>query len=428
MTTQENEANEDFRPRVRPIEMFPAEVEGQTVVCVRDTMQLVEEVLTMTPLAGLIVALFDGSKTLPEIAEVVRQELGQEVAVEEIGRLAEGLDERFLLVSDKFAGYYEKLVAEFAARERRPAFLADKSYPADPGQLRELLESFFTTDGGPGLPTGPGDGPPLRGLVAPHIDLVNGGACFAHAYHALASAEPADVFVVLGTGHSGARGLFVATDKAFETPLGNVETDQDFVGRLQANFGDDLLQDEILHRTEHVIEFQALFLQLLFGDRRPFKIVPLLCSYVPEMTQPEATPEHMARIEAFGKALRSTIRETAGKVCVIASVDLAHMGPRYGDQEPLTPDGLRQLNEDDGRTLALLAAGDREAFNEDMLGHCATRRICGYPCLDTMLACGDFADGKLLIYDQAQVDDAGSVVSFAGMAFAGKAAASGESR
>ena len=418
MNEPDRETIQDFIPHIRPVELTPTEVEDKPVVTLQDPLHIVEEMLIMTPIAGLIVALFDGSRTVAQIAEVIQEQIKQSVPLEEIYSLAQQLDERHFMVSPAFTDFYRELVNDFRSAGRRPAFYAEKAYPADPDRLRELLGSFFTGENGPGAPFGEAkDEAPVRGLIAPHIDLRHGGPAFAKAYHALTESSPPDMFVILGTAHAGSDGMFVASAKTFETPLGDIETDVDFIERLNEHYGGELFEDEILHRAEHTIEYQLLFLQYLYGGRHPIKIVPILCSYSHEMSQDELAPEYAGRIEAFGKALKETIQKTQQKVCVIGSVDLAHLGPRYGDPEALSAEQLQLLEEQDRRTLELVASGDAEAFNANVIADNNNRRLCGYPCLHTMLQAGDFSGGELLCYEQAQVEDAGSVVSFTSMIF-----------
>ena len=127
------------------------------------------------------------------------------------------------------------------------------------------------------------DGQQLCAVLSPHIDFRRGGPAFAWAYKKLIEESAADLFVILGTAHNPMRNLFALTKKGFDTPLGTVETDRMFVARLASKMsaspvGKDLnlFGDELAHRQEHSIEFQAVFLQSLLGGKRPFQIVPIL--------------------------------------------------------------------------------------------------------------------------------------------------------
>src|SRR5919109_4344854 len=73
---------------------------------------------------------------------------------------------------------------------------------------------------------------PLRAAIAPHVDLHRGAPTYSWAYRALAEAEPAELYVVLGTCHTPVEGHFAATRKAYDTPLGAVPTDTGFLQRL----------------------------------------------------------------------------------------------------------------------------------------------------------------------------------------------------
>lgn len=418
MDKHETSQIEDYVPTIRPVELMPLQIEGETVVAIQDPLHMVDEVVTLTPIGGLIASLFDGNHTIKQISEILEKRLQQKVPYEVIYQLVQELDEHYFMATENFVQYQQRLVENFRNEPRRPAYLADKSYPADPDILRSLIDSFYKAEEGPGLPPAePSSSASARAIVAPHIDLRKGGPCFAHAYHALAECEPADTYVILGTGHVATEGMFVCTDKIFETPFGAVETDSDFLQRLNNDYGGELFAEEILHRTEHVIEFQLLFLQHLFGEDRDFKIVPILCSYSPMMTLPDASPQYAPRIHDFSRALKRTIEESNRRVCIVASVDLAHLGPRYGDREALKPRELKELERKDRKLLDVAVHGSPEAFNQHFLQDDNDRRICGYACLNTMLNAGDFSNGEVLHYDQTQVDEEGSVVSFTSMIY-----------
>src|SRR5206468_12466066 len=103
--------------------------------------------------------------------------------------------------------------------------------------------------------------------------------------------------------------------------------------------GPDRLASETAHRAEHSVEFQAVMLRRLLGER-PFSILPVLASFLHEAIWGEGEPESDPRVPRFLDALGETLQATERRVCVIAGVDLAHVGPRFGDAEPNTRDFL----------------------------------------------------------------------------------------
>src|SRR5258708_36239068 len=101
--------------------------------------------------------------------------------------------------------------------------------------------------------------------------------------------------------------LFTATRKDYMTPLGAVETDHDLVGRLAARYTQgDLFAEELLHRNEHSIEFQALFLAWALGTEG-YKIVPILVGSFHEMTVNGTTPVSDERVGVVAWALTDEV-------------------------------------------------------------------------------------------------------------------------
>jgi AmmeMemoRadiSam system protein B len=152
----------------------------------------------------------------------------------------------------------------------------------------------------------------------------------------------------------------------------------------------------------------VLFLKLLLPEVR---IVPILCSFgVEEMEQAVEPIANMVR------ALRETIETYPRPVCVLASVDLAHIGPRYGDSFQPHPGTIRETALADERLLETVAAVNPEAFAAKLIRERNCRRICGLPPLYILLKILEGrAAGELLRYASAEVDMHHSFVSFASM-------------
>ena len=280
-----------------------------------------------------------------------------------------------------------------------------------------MIDGFYRHEKGPGTTPVFGAGEPVRGLVAPHIDVSSGGPAFAWAYHALAQSNPPDRFVILGTGHQGADNLFALTMKDFETPLGVATTDRTFVDRLASEAPVDYFKDELLHRTEHVIEFQVLFLQHLYGGSARFPIVPILCSFDPEFFFRSEFNRQTEIFRDFVSRLNRTIAESPGRTCVIASVDLDHIGPRYGDNVHPGQTEINRSLDADRELLALLSNGDDERFLHTVRRLNPRHKICGFSPLYTMIKAMHLGTGRLLSLDYTTVDNQNSFVTFAAMVF-----------
>ena len=404
-------------PRLRPVEAFPAKVEDRDVICLRDPSGLTESVLSVPRALAPILALFDGLRTLVDVQREIMRECGELVLRSQLESMVEILDQHLFLEGPRVEAERARQRAAFLESPTRPAFLAGRSYEADPVPLTETLATYFDRPGAPG-PIGPPRDVIMRGLVAPHIDFNRGGAGYAWAYRALAEARDADCFVVLGTSHQGLDGHhFAATRKAFETPFGPLEVDQEVLDAIVRRAPEDLLAAELAHRSEHSIEFQAVWLQYLRhraggGVRR---IVPLLASFVHECVargeSPAGQPEIAAALDAVADAMATIPR----RYCIVAGADLAHVGPRFGDGWRAGRAQLARVRSEDSTLLAPVSAGDAEGFFQEALRQKDRNRICGLSPIYSLLRLLPGAGGTMLHYEQWPDPD--GAVTFASVAF-----------
>ena len=398
------------RPRLRAVEAFPIAQDGERAIGLRDPAGFTDQVAVLPRPLLDIVSLFDGEHSLAEIRDIVAARYDAVVTEAEIGRVAERLDEAGFLDSPRFVARRERIEAEFAARPTRPAAHAGGAYAEEGPALRAQIEGFFRSPLGPGAGAsgseigklrGP-EGPlaPLRGLLAPHIDFHRGGPTYAWAYRELLARSDADCFVILGTCHAGMPDPFAATLKPYETPLGPAPVDRDFVEALGRRYGDGLLTSEGAHRVEHSIEFQAVMLRWALSERRPFTVVPILASFLHEAVWTSGAPEADPRVPRFLDALGATIAASSRRVCVIGGVDLAHVGPRFGDPEPNTPAFLAEVEREDRAMLDAVVAGRAHDFYESVARDGDARRICGLSPIYAVLRALPGAQGRLLQYTQ----------------------------
>ena len=230
---------EPRRFKLRPIKAVPVNHEGRRGLMLRDPLRLSEEVLLVPmPLVPVLQRL-DGRHDFEAIREECAALHGARLSEEDFRAIVSRLEEARFLEGESFASWSASLKDAFLRAPSRPAFLAGKSYEADPARLRVRMDGFFAAEDGPGMPSANRAAPaaPLRGVIAPHIDFQRGGSVFAWAYKAVAERADADLFVVLGTAHAPTRGLWSLTRKSFETPLGTLETDAEFVDALSRRWG-----------------------------------------------------------------------------------------------------------------------------------------------------------------------------------------------
>ena len=82
-------------------------------------------------------------------------------------------------------------------------------------------------------------------------------------------------------------------------------------------------------------------------------------------------------IQQFAEALKLAIGRGGRRVCLIASADLAHVGPRYGDREGFEGERLERIKQADLEMLAYTEKVDGEGFLNYISEEKDKRRICG---------------------------------------------------
>jgi hypothetical protein len=412
-------------PKLRLVEAIPIPSNNplppgskrEVAFALRDPTGIAEGMIVVSSEALFLLQFFDGKHSLLDIRAEYFRTFGTFLPEEKIRQLVAELQRVHLLDGVEFQDYKTQLERQFLMQPVRKAAHAGMSYEADPARLRQQIESLYQSPQGAGMPeemaNGANRNPRVQAAVAPHIDLRVGGPCYTFTYRALAESEPADIYVILGTGHNGLVNCFSCLPKDFETPLGVVAHDAEFIAELQRRYPHELFAEPLPHRTEHTIEFQTVFLQHLFGGNRRFTIVPILCSYAYLMLTDRRFEREKRMIEDFVHALRGTIAASQRRVCLLASVDFSHVGPRYGEPQSPDTDFMQRVMEADYRLLASIEEVNAAVFVE-ILDRLQDRyRVCGFAPLHTMLAATTAKRGRLLKYDRGLIDERNSIVTFA---------------
>ncbi len=402
-------------PRLRAVEAFPAQ---DGLICLRDPLGIADKLLLVPPAIFFACTLMDGAHSVEEIRAGLSRRFGDILPGERLREVVQQLDSALFLDSPRFAAARAALETEFRALRVRPASHAGSAYQAEPAALRAQLDAMFTAPDGPGLPELSAASGRLAALVAPHIDLRRGAAAYAWSYAELGRQCRARTFLLLGVAHNPTERTYVLTDKDFDTPLGTVRTDRDIVARLREECRYDFFRDELTHRQEHSLEFQALFLRHLYGADERLRIVPVLCSSLHRPLLAGTSPAEDPEVADFLKALRSALGECGQEVCVLAGADLSHLGRRFGQDLQMSAEVERQAEQDDRAMLEPVLAGDGEAFFRFIREEQDRRNVCGVSAIYTLLSLLEGrAPGRILRYDQAVDREAHSLVSFAALAF-----------
>jgi hypothetical protein len=417
-------------PRLRAVEMQEAQQDGRTLVVLVDPSGVAPQALAVAAEAMPVLMMLDGSVALEDLVDLLTRETGDTRAGDSIRTLVEELDRRLFLESPRYEAALAKAREEWRAQPAREAALAGLSYPEDPAELDAFLAAFEETarawkrgdSSAPGLtkpaPAASAPDGALRALAAPHIDLRRGGPVTARAFLEFSEDSVPDVVFIFGTGHLMVEEPFAVTGKSFDTPLGLVTTDGEIVAALEAACGPTITREELAHRDEHSIEFQALELKRRFGARA-FTIVPLLAGGFGGLVRFERRPADEPRVETLIAALRAEAdRLTAAgrRVAFVAGVDLSHVGARFGDALDMDAETLASVEKVDRAALAAALAGDAEGWFDAIAAQGDATRICGFAPMYLMLRVARPGAGRLLAYEQS-VEESGSVVTYASIAW-----------
>lgn len=388
-------------PALRPVEVAPfTHEDGEPYFALHDNSRIAPHPLAVSLAGYFVLAHLDGEHTVEQVQEAFVRQFRQRIPAGQIMELVAALDAALMLDNERSAGAYAERRDHYLAADVRD----NRSRWPDEDALRSEIERMLAADDGGrdhgASSEGGGADGALAGIIAPHLDYGRGGPCYAAAYGALARAAPARRYVILGTNHFGRSSAAVATRKDFQTPLGRVETDRGFIATLEEKLNCGICAHEFDHEAEHSVELQVHVLQVLHGSAA-FSIVPLLC---PDPSGPSGTrpadgdgPDLGALADALGELLRADGVPTQ----VIAGADLSHVGQRFGELSPTTPDFLEGVAASDRDLLARLERREEQAFVERVRETRNATRICSVGCIYALLRALPGRSCRVLRYHQA---------------------------
>ena len=394
----------------RDLEFFPVQHQGQQFVLIRDHLGLVPEGKAVGLPLYQVMTLLDGTTTVRDLQmELMRHKGGVIVGTDEINDLLALLDESFLLDSERFKNAKERIIADFTSRRIRPCSHCGKSYPENPSELRARLDEILNSELSIPEPEGQ-----IEALIAPHIDLNVGYKSYSSAYQLLKHTSPSRV-ILLGVGHQLQNALFSLTDKDFETPLGITKSEQAQIRRLREAGRGIIASDDFIHRSEHSIEFQIIFLQHLLADN-PFTIIPILCGSL-QMGLPEYTRQaYQEKAGPFLENLKEILVDPDQETLFVAGVDFSHTGPKFGHEMPATH-LENSSREHDQNLLKHLSRLDATNFWKESRRVNDQFNVCGFSALACLLEVLPECHGKILNYEIWHEEPTRSAVSFASIVF-----------
>lgn len=274
--------------------------------------------------------------------------------------------------------------------------LAGTWYPQDAAQLREQINPLFEKANPQPLDN-------VIALILPHAGYMYSGQTAAMGLKTLR--KNYSRIVVIGPSHNPYLAmedvLSVPMVTHYETPLGRVALDTEFINQLLKDPAFQSIPG--VHEDEHSVQIEVPLLQCC---QENFKLVPIVAG--------TCSPQQIRRVAAILSSLLD--QETL----VIASSDFTHYGPRYG-YVPFKEDVPEQLEKLDAGAYERIAAINCQGFLEYRQRTGTT--ICGYVPIAILLAMLDKSTQAHLVYQTNSgkiMGDFQNAVGYLSVAFCGK--------
>lgn len=185
------------------------------------------------------------------------------------------------------------------------------------------------------------------GCVVPHAGYMYSGHVAGAVYGSL---ELPTRFIILCPNHTGMGApLSIMSTGFWQTPLGEAKIDEEIARRLKAAFP-LLMEDAEAHCSEHAIEVQLPFLQVLLKD---FTFVPITVGI-----------GQLEILQGLGHAMAEVISGLHERIMIIASSDMNH----YESDETTRVKDRKAINQ----VLALHPEGLHETVGRENI------TMCGY--------------------------------------------------
>jgi len=381
----------------------------------RDPLELTDYQLILPGALAQLLMFFDGTRDLQQIQRAYQMNFGEPVDIDIIQDIVTKLDEACLLDNERSLACRTKLIQSYRALPNRPPSLAGLGYPADPHELDTVFQAYGDGDNLNGWQPWQG-----RGIISPHIDYFRGGPVYSQVWRRTQEAvRRADLVIIFGTDHNGSPGQITLTQKAYATPYGVMPTDLALVNTLAETLGPGAYTEELHHRKEHSVELSAVWLHhIMMADQRSGAhtppMIPVLCGSFHHFVIGDQHPADDRQLTHFIETLKES---TAGKrVLAVASVDLAHVGPNFGDKFNMDGDRRERLAESDATLMEAITLGDADLFFHEIASVEDRNRICGFSSIYLMLRYLGATQGQVIAYEQCSADaEDTSLVSICGL-------------
>ena len=387
------------RPRLRPVQVLPTQQNGQTILALRDPLQLAGQTMAIPPQALGMLQHFRGEKTISEIGEALK------VPVEKVLELAVALDRLGLL-----EGPTAEALEDAKLKQLREAghFPPRSTQGLGNSEIaRAAIRGWFAETEDPEL-----TGVPVA-VLAPSLSYSQAWEVFAGAWHPVRSGSAPDRVVVLGPAHASIGKGVSGTQLGIATALGVCSVDQDLLRLLQEKLGESYYRDELDHFAEHGLESQLPWIQEQHGN------IPVTAAILPDRLL-DQDPEDGVGPQEFVTAMGEALAQLGGQTLLVVSTDLAHAGPQFGEPRAVDENRRVDVEQRDRELLGRFLDGEAGAFVEAVKWDKNALRWTGVHAMSAALQLTKMmhpqAEWELVDYKQADTatGEQASIISIAG--------------
>jgi AmmeMemoRadiSam system protein B len=267
----------------------------------------------------------------------------------------------------------------------RMAAVSGRFYPSDPTELTALIRGYTKTEK---------TVMPLRvkACLVPHAGYVYSGLVAGAVYARIAMPKK---IVILGVRHyPRGENAAILSSGAWRTPLGDAAIDEPLAAALRAACS-LLREDSVAHGSEHSLEVQIPFLQVLQAE---FTFVPIVLGTV-----------RFEDLVAVGEAIGRVIAASREEILLLTTSDLNH----YENDATTRVKDRKAIDQ----ILALDARGLYEACRNEAISMCGLGPTVAM--LTVLQSLGSTRAELVRYATSGDVSgDFGAVVGYAGMLFA----------
>jgi AmmeMemoRadiSam system protein B len=386
------------RPHVRPLQPVPLVKEGKHFVALRDPCMLCAQTMVVPLQVMQVVQHFRGDRPIDQIAQQISS------TVENVLELVKGMDQLGLLWGPTFEGLEDQMRQRVRQDGAFPIG-ASASLGADADACRAAIEEYFDQTEDPELDAVP------SAIVAPHLDYQRGWPNYAAAYCSLRQTSPPDRVVVLGTNHFGIGDGVVLTEFGFQSPLGKCAPDSRVVEQIVGKLGRPAIVDQLDHLGEHSVQLHLPWLQYCFGN------VPVVAALVPDpFSTLIAEDGQRTTPQQFVESLREALDDAGGRTFFVASSDLSHVGPQFGEPRPVDERRRFDVERHDREMMSKFITGDPDEFLAAFQWNKNPTRWCSIGNMTALLRLVQPNSVELIDYRQAYDEQGMAMVTSAAMA------------